>query len=163
MGELAFYLGDLDCAIEHLSRAIEHYHVERQSALVLKLGDDPGILARPYLALSLWLKGEVGNAFKQCNEAIAEAEKFGHEYTLTQANFDTAWLHAIARSFESAKMFASKSIELCSNGKDEFRLYLGCASVLRGWVMTLEGNTTQGIKCIKQGMPLIEDTDAESA
>ena len=26
--------------------------------------------------------------------------------------------------------------------------------------MTLEGNTTQGIKCIKQGMPLIEDTDA---
>ena len=163
MGELAFYLGDLDCAIEHLSRAIEHYHVERQSALVLKLGDDPGILARPYLALSLWLKGEVGNAFKQCNEAIAEAEKFGHEYTLAQANFDTAWLHAIARNFESAKMFASKSIELCSNGKDEFRLYLGCASVLRGWVMTLEGNTTQGIKCIKQGMPLIEDTDAESA
>ena len=78
MGELAFYLGDLDCAIEHLGRAIEHYHVERQSALVLKLGDDPGILARPYLALSLWLKGEVGNAFKQCNEAIAEAEKFGH-------------------------------------------------------------------------------------
>jgi class 3 adenylate cyclase/tetratricopeptide (TPR) repeat protein/ABC-type transport system involved in cytochrome c biogenesis ATPase subunit len=160
MGELAFYLGDLDCAIEHLSRAIEHYHVERQSALVLKLGDDPGILARPYLALSLWLKGEVGNAFKQCNEGIAEAEKFGHEFTLTQANFDTAWLHAIARSFESAKMFASKSIELCSNSKDEFRLYLGCASVLRGWVMTLEGNTTQGIKCIKQGMPLIEDTDA---
>jgi len=160
MGELAFYLGDLDCAIEHLGRAIEHYHVERQSALVLKLGDDPGILARPYLALSLWLKGEVGNAFKQCNEAIAEAEKFGHEYTLAQANFDTAWLHAIARSFESAKMFASKSIELCSVGKDEFRLYLGCASVLRGWVMTLEGNTTQGIKCIKQGMPLIEDTDA---
>ena len=160
MGELAFYLGDLDCAIEHLGRAIEHYHVERQSALVLKLGDDPGILARPYLALSLWLKGEVGNAFKQCNEAIAEAEKFGHEYTLAQANFDTAWLHAIARSFESAKMFASKSIELCSVHKDEFRLYLGCASVLRGWVMTLEGNTTQGIKCIKQGMPLIEDTDA---
>ena len=32
MGELAFYLGDLDCAIEHLGRAIEHYHVERQSA-----------------------------------------------------------------------------------------------------------------------------------
>ena len=26
--------------------------------------------------------------------------------------------------------------------------------------MTVEGNTTQGIKCIKQGMPLIEDTDA---
>jgi tetratricopeptide (TPR) repeat protein len=51
MGELAFYLGDLDCAIEHLGRAIEHYHVERQSALVLKLGDDPGILARMYLAL----------------------------------------------------------------------------------------------------------------
>jgi len=160
MGELSFYLGDLDRAIEHLSRAIEHYHVERQSALVLKLGDDPGILARPYLALSLWLKGEVGNAFKQCNEAIAEAEKFGHEFTLAQANFDIAWLHAIGRNFESAKMFASKSIELCSNGKDEFRLYLGCASVLRGWVMTLEGNTTQGIKCIKQGMPLIEDTDA---
>jgi class 3 adenylate cyclase/tetratricopeptide (TPR) repeat protein len=160
MGELAFYLGDLDRATEHLSRAIEHYQVERQSALVLKLGDDPGILARPYLALSLWLKGEIGNAFKQCNEGIAEAEKFGHEYTLAQANFDAAWLHAIARNFESAKMFASKSIDLCSNGKDEFRLYLGCASVLRGWVMTLEGDTTQGIKCIEQGMALIEDTDA---
>jgi class 3 adenylate cyclase/tetratricopeptide (TPR) repeat protein len=160
MGELAFYLGDLDCAIEHLSRALEHYQVERQSALVLKLGDDPGILARPYLALSLWLKGEVGNAFKQCTEGIAEAEKFSHEYTLAQANFDTAWLHAIARNFESAKMFASKSIELCSNGKDEFRLYLGCASVIRGWVMTLEGDTTQGITCMKQSMPLIEDTDA---
>ena len=95
-----------------------------------------------YLALSLWLKGEIGNAFKQCNEGIADAEKLGHEYTLGQATFDAAWLHAIARNYESAKKFASKSIELCSNGKDEFRLYLGCASVIRGWVMTLEGNTT---------------------
>ena len=59
---------------------------------------------------------------------------------LAQANFDTAWLHAIARNYESAKKFASKSMELCSNGKDEFRLYLGCASVIRGWVMTLKGN-----------------------
>ena len=160
MGELAFYLGDLDRAIEHLSRAIEHYEVDRQSALVLKLGDDPGILARMYLALSLWLKGEIGNAFNQCNEGIADAEKLGHEYTLAQATFDAAWLHAIARNYESAKKFASKSIELCSNGKDEFRLYLGCASVLRGWVMTLEGNTIQGIMCMTQGMPLIEDTDA---
>jgi tetratricopeptide (TPR) repeat protein len=160
MGELAFYLSDLDRAIEHLSRAIEHYQVDRQSALVVKLGDDPGILARMYLALSLWLKGEIRNAFKQCNEGIADAEKFGHEYTLAQATFDAAWLHAIAGNYESAKKFASKSIGLCSNGKDEFRLYLGCASVLRGWVMTLEGNTIQGIMCMTQGMPLIEDTDA---
>ena len=160
MGELAFYLGDLDRAVEHLSRAIEHYEVDRHRALVLRLGEDPGILARPYLALSFWLKGEIGNAFKQCNEGIAEAQKLGHEYTLGQATFDAAWLHAIARNFESAKKFASKSIELCSNSKDEFRLYLGCASVIRGWVMTLKGNTTQGIKCMKQGMPLIEDTDA---
>jgi tetratricopeptide (TPR) repeat protein len=160
MGELAFYLSDLDRAIEHLSRAIEHYQVDRQSALVVKLGDDPGILARMYLALSLWLKGEIRNAFNQCNEGIADAEKLGHEYTLAQATFDAAWLHAIARNYESAKKFASKSIGLCSNGKDEFRLWLGCASVLRGWVMTLEDNTTQGIKCMKQGMPLIEDTDA---
>jgi len=160
MGELAFYLGDLDRAIEHLSRAIEHYQFDRQSALVVKLGDDPGILARMYLALSLWLKGEIRNAFNQCDEGIADAEKLGHEYTLTQATFDAAWLHAIARNYESAKKFASRSIELCSQGKDEFRLWLGCASVLRGWVMTLEDNTTQGIKCMKQGMPLIEDTDA---
>jgi len=160
MGELAFYLGDLDRAIEHLSRAIEHYQVDRQSALVVKLGDDPGILARMYLALSLWLKGEIRNAFNQCNEGIADAEKLGHEYTLAQATFNAAWLHAIARNYESAKKFASKSIGLCSNGKDEFRLWLGCASVLRGWVMTLEGNTIQGIMCMTQGMPLIEDTDA---
>ena len=75
MGELAFYLGDLDRAVEHLSRAIEHYEVDRHRALVLRLGEDPGILARPYLALSFWLKGEIGNAFKQCNEGIAEAAK----------------------------------------------------------------------------------------
>ena len=144
MGELAFYSGDLDRAIEHLNRAIEHYEADRHRVLVLKLGDDPGILARPYLALSLWLKGEVGNAFKQCNEGIADAEKLGHEYTLAQATFDAAWLHAIARNYESAKKFASRSIELCSNGKDEFRLYLGCASVIRGWVMTLKGNRLKG-------------------
>ena len=161
MGELAFYLGDIDRAIEHLNRAIEHYEVDRHSALVLKLSDDPGILARMYLALSLWLKGEVGNALKHCNEGIADAEKLGHEYTLGQAMFDAAWLHAIARNYECAKKFASKSIELCSKGKDEFRLYLGCSSVIRGWVMALEGNTTQGIMCMKQSMPLIEDTDAE--
>ena len=51
-----------------------------------------------YLALSLWLKGETGNAFKQCNEGIADAEKLGHEYTRGQATFDAAWLHAIARN-----------------------------------------------------------------
>ena len=41
MGELAFYLGDLDRAVEHLSRAIEHYEVDRHRALVVRLGEDP--------------------------------------------------------------------------------------------------------------------------
>jgi hypothetical protein len=58
-------------------------------------------------------------------------------------------LHAIARNFECAEKFASQVIELFSN------------FVLRGWVMALEGNTTQGITGMKQGMPLIQDTDAE--
>ena len=40
MGELAFYLGDLDCAIEHLGRAIEHYHDERRQ------GEGPRRLSR---------------------------------------------------------------------------------------------------------------------
>src|SRR5262249_16390499 len=51
-GELAFYLGDLDRAEEHLSRSIEHYKVERHSQLLRQLGDDPGVLARMYLAIS---------------------------------------------------------------------------------------------------------------
>jgi class 3 adenylate cyclase/tetratricopeptide (TPR) repeat protein len=160
-GELAFYLGDLDRAIEHLSRSLEHYSVERHGELLRKLGDDPGVLARMYLAVSLWLKGEVGNALAQCEEGIATAEKLRHEYTLGQATFDAAWLHAIGRNYECAKKFAAESIGLCSNGKDEFRLYLGCSTVITGWIMVLEGNGPEGIRCMKQGMPLIEDTDAE--
>jgi class 3 adenylate cyclase/tetratricopeptide (TPR) repeat protein/anti-anti-sigma regulatory factor len=160
-GELAFYVGDLDRAIQHLRRSIERYDVRRHSELLRKLGDDPGALARMYLAISLWLKGENRGALKQCEEGIAIAEQLGHDYTLGQATFDAAWLHAIARNYRTAKEFASRSIKLCSNGKDEFRLYLGCSTVIDGWVAALEGNVRDGITAMRRGMPLIEDTDAE--
>lgn len=159
-GELAFYLGDLDRAAGHLRRSIEHYSVERHGELLRKLGDDPGVLARMYLAVGLWLKGEIGEAFKHCEEGIAIAEKLAHEYTLGQATFDAAWLYAIAGKHKEAKKYASRSIALCGGRKDEFRLYLGCSSVISGWIMTLEGNAREGIGAMRQALPLLEDVDA---
>lgn len=159
-GELAFYLGDLDRAVAHLGQSIEHYSIERHRELLRKLGDDPGVLARMYLAVGLWLKGEIGESFKHCAEGIAIAEKLGHDYTLGQATFDAAWLYAIAGKRQEAKSYAARSIALCSNGRDEFRLYLGCSTVISGWIMTLEGDAREGVKSMKQALPLIEDVDA---
>ena len=159
-GELAFYLGDLDRAVKHLSRSIEQYSIERHGELLRKLGDDPGVLAQMYLAVGLWLGGDVGDAFRQCEMGIATAEKLAHDYTLGQATFDAAWLYAIAGRRKEAKEYASRSIALCGNGKDEFRLYLGCSSVIRGWVTALEGDARDGVRAMKQAFSLIEDAHA---
>ena len=124
------------------------------------LGDDPGALARMYLSLSLWFRGETREAFQCCADGTAAAQDCGHQYTLGQANFDAAWLHALARQHEGAQSHAERAIALCSNGKDEFRLYLGCASVISGWISAMRGNVGEGINSMRQAMPLIEQTDA---
>src|SRR5262249_6738015 len=160
-GELTFYLGDMDRAIDHLRRATTNYRAEHHGQLLRKLGDDPGVQARMYLALSLWFKGDRGEAFRQCEEGLLAAERLRHEYTLGQATFDAAWLHAIARNHQSAKRFAARSTERCSTRRDELRLYLGCSRVISGWIMTCEGEIRDGIEVMKRAMPIIEDTDAE--
>jgi class 3 adenylate cyclase/tetratricopeptide (TPR) repeat protein len=159
-GELAFYLGDLDRSIKHLNRSIERYSIDRHAELLRQLGDDPGILARMYLAVGLFLKGEVGDAFKHCEMGIAAAERAGHDYTLGQATFDAAWLYAIAGQRKKAKEYVARSIALCSNGKDEFRLYLGCSSVISGWITSLEGDAGEGVRAMKRAFTLIEDAHA---
>jgi len=159
-GELAFYLGDLDRSIKHLNRSIERYSIDRHPELLRQLGDDPGILARMYLAVGLFLKGEVGDAFKHCETGIAAAERAAHDYTLGQATFDAAWLYAIAGQRKKAKEYVARSIALCSNGKNEFRLYLGCSSVISGWITALEGDAGEGVRAMKRAFLLIEDAHA---
>jgi tetratricopeptide (TPR) repeat protein len=159
-GELAFYLGDLDRSVKHLNRSIERYSIDRHPELLRQLGDDPGILARMYLAVGLFLKGDVGDAFAQCETGIAAAERAAHDYTLGQATFDAAWLYAIAGQRKKAQEYAARSIALCSNGKDEFRLYLGCSGVISGWIMASEGDAGQGVRAMKRAFSLIEDAHA---
>jgi hypothetical protein len=57
LGATWFWLGALPVARQHVEEGIALYTSEQGRALVLPIGQDPGVTCRAFAALILWLLG----------------------------------------------------------------------------------------------------------
>ena len=74
-------------AQEHLQHALLLYKPERDNALALTYGQDPGVAALSYLALTHWPLGNVTRAIAYSHEAVAHSNASCHVNTIAYAIF----------------------------------------------------------------------------
>ncbi len=82
LGLTHFCGGDFAAAAQHLRQVLQLYDRERHRDLADRFGQDPGANARIFLALSLWIMGEIDEALSHAELAFAQAQSSGHPPTI---------------------------------------------------------------------------------
>ena len=145
------FLGELENARLHLERVVELYDHERHGSHAFIYGDNLATSARGALALGLSLLGFPEQSLRQSYETIATLRSltehrysvaFGLDVAATQRQWrgDAAETHALA---DEAYAFSEE------HGLAFVR---AMAAIIRGWVLTRQGQIGEGIAGMRRGL-----------
>jgi predicted ATPase len=142
LGQTYFFIGEFPEAREHLEQTIALHEPKGHKAHVL-MHSDPGVGARSYAALTLWILGYPAQALERSREALDLALELSHPFSLAQARQHAAFVHLFRGEVRPARDQAEALIGLSS--EQGFPFYVGVGVFLRGWVQATEGQLEEGI------------------
>jgi predicted ATPase len=144
-----YFTGDFAAAREHAKRGIRLWRSGGVSSPIEEVST-PAISCLCYEALSEWHLGEIACCQATIAEAIALAKELDDMHALVQALYFAAVLGQFERNPAEVERLASDLIELST--RQNFALWLPGGELLRGWVRSACGDTTEGILRIEQGI-----------
>ena len=111
------------------------------------LAFDPYAVMLAYLAVTLAYLGYADQARARMAEAVSEARRLGHLYTLAQVLVFANWIDWLTGSPD---VHTEEVLTLST--EQGFRYYLGWAMALRGRLLTARGQAQEGLAQLTQGL-----------
>jgi len=159
LGMPSFYLGELTLAHAHFEQSIALYDPQQHRFHAFLYGVNPGIISFSIDALVLWQLGYPDQALQKSHEALTLAQQLSHPYSSVYAMTFAGVLQYFLRQEQAVEERAAAALRLAS--EHGFPMWLGFATALRGWVLVEEGQTTEGIAHLRQGLATFQATGAE--
>jgi class 3 adenylate cyclase/predicted ATPase len=144
------YRGRFAAAEHHLHRCINLYSPDLHSYLIERHGTDPGVVSRSYLGYLLWFLGRPDAARQHSEEAIANAEKIRHPFTLAFALMFGAYLCQHLRDVEGTRDYANRAMIIAT--EHNFLHWKQQAAILRGWAHVQLGEADEGLSQMRFGV-----------
>jgi predicted ATPase len=151
--------GEFARAQEHEAKGIALYDPQQHSSLALAYGEHPAVVCRCFAAHDLWFLGYPDRALVSIQNAVALARQLAHPFMLVHALDFAAWLHLLRREVQQTREWAQADVALATEHKIAYFLALG--TVFQGWALVGEGQTTQGVAQMRQGLAAYRATGAE--
>jgi class 3 adenylate cyclase/predicted ATPase len=153
-GQSEFLLGDIVSARINLEQGLALFKPADRTYYATLTPQDGRVLMLCFLSNALAAMGYVDQALDSAEDAIAEARRLGHSYTLAIALAFSLPQHYIggwAAHSPSEALRRIKELEVLStqHGLSSFR---GNAIVWRGSCLAALGHPLQGVEVIKQGI-----------
>ena len=143
--------GDLLGACQHIEAALALYDREKHSQHAhLYGGHDPGVCGYVSHALNLMTLGYPHQAVGQMERGLALAREIDHPPSLAQALWFRAELHHFRREPQAVEEFANAVLPLVSQHGSV--VGVANATMLRGWALTAQGATGDGIAELRKGL-----------
>jgi predicted ATPase/DNA-binding winged helix-turn-helix (wHTH) protein/class 3 adenylate cyclase len=158
LGIVLFWIGEFAPSRLHLEQAMALYDPQQHCAAAF-YGQAPGVGYRRYVAWLLWLLGYPDQALENTRAALSLAQELVHPLSLAMALCCAAVFHQLRREVGAAQERAEAAIALCT--EQGFTLYLAWGTILRGWAAAEQGQATEGIAQMRQGMEAWRATGAE--
>jgi len=149
LGLTHYFIGDVIVAYSYIEKAAQLDSLDRDRTFTYICGQDSSVGNLVYMALTLWLMGELDQALDKSGEAISLARKLEHPFSLAYALNFSAWLHYMLRKTDSAEILANEVISL-SLEQGFFWVTLG--SVILGWTKVSAGDSDQGLTMMETGL-----------
>ena len=152
------YRGRFAASQHHLHRCINLYSPDLHSDLMERHGTDPGVVSLSYLGYLLWFLGRPDAARQHSEQAIANAEKIRHPFTLAFALVFGAYLCQHLRDVEGTRDHANRAMIIAT--EHNFLHWKQQAAILRGWALAQLGEADEGLSQMRFGLDEYEAMDS---
>ena len=158
-----YFLGELEQARQQLERVLEQYDHDRHSAHAFIYGNNPATSAQGALALGLWLLGYPDQSLRHSQENLATLRSLvkHHPYSVAFDLTVAAILCQWRGDAPATRALAEEAHALSE--KHDLAFISAMASILKGWVLTREGELSEGITQMRDGLAAQLATGAELA
>jgi predicted ATPase len=158
LGMTMLYSGRFLDSRDHLERGLSVYDPRLHSSLIETHGTDPGIVCLSYLGFTLWFLGYPGRARELSEQALTDAERLRHPFTLAFALAFRAYLSQHLRDVEETQEFATRTLAI--SAEHGFLHWRHQATMLRGWALVELNQIDEGLNQIRTGLEGYEAMEA---
>jgi predicted ATPase len=158
LGLTWLWLGALPAARQHLEEAIARYTPDQRRVMVFRVGNEPGVPCRLYVAMILWVLGYPQQALARLHDALALPHELSHPFSLAVGRCLAATASQFRRDVPAAHEHAEAAIALATeHGIPQWAAY---GTSLRGWTLAMQGQGEEGLAQIRQGIAAWRATGA---
>lgn len=150
LGVPHFFGGEIDTALGHLDQSVELSDGRHDARAAQRYGQDPAIMARSFLAFSLWFTGRPDAALAKTARNLQAARELGHPFSLALAHAYAALLHTMMRRSDRA-LECSEAVVAISE-EQAFPLWRGFGVVTRARARVELGGDASSVDEIQAGL-----------
>jgi predicted ATPase len=159
LGATLFWLGEMAPARAHVEQGMALYAPQQHHSLASLYGEDPGVVCRAYAARTLWFLGYPDHALERNREALALAQEVAHPFSRVYALTGAATLHQCRREGHATQARAEAAITIAT--EQGLPYWVAWGTVLQGWALATQGQATEGLVRLRQGLAAYRETGAE--
>jgi len=161
LGASRYFLGHPPVALQHLKDGIARYTPDQRRAPVFRSAQDPGVACRSYSALCLWLLGFPDQALARAQDGLALALELKHPFSVVFARCWLAWVSKLRRDVSNVREQAEGALTLAT--EQGFPIWAAKATIHRGWALTMQHKSGEGVMVLQQGIAAWRATGANAA
>jgi adenylate cyclase len=155
LGLTCLIQGDLTAAQAHLGEALRTCRPEWDQETKVRFGADTGATAMAYLAQTMWLLGEFGQARALIDGAVARAVETAHIQTQCNTYTAKSLLDGLRGDTEDASNAAEVVVQL--GRRHGLPLYLAWGTVLLTWASSRLGDRKTGLAKLEEALCAYSD------
>jgi len=126
--------------------------------VALLYGQDPGVACRSFDELVLWQLGYPERALATTSAALALAQDLAHPFSRVFALAFATWLEQLRGETQRIVELTATLQDLCA--KHGFPQWLAAGLIWRGWALGHQGQATEGMVQMQQGLEAFRRTGA---
>ena len=154
-GVTHWFAGEYREGREHLERALTLFQPGRDDDLAFRFGQDAGVTAMHYLALTLWALGDVGRAVSLVGDAEARIADHPHIGTRANGKWHLAMFALMLGDLSRVTSVAAELTTLTRNR--ELPLWRAIAMFLGGLAGGQGGAACGGLERMRHGIELLRE------
>jgi predicted ATPase len=154
-GATQWFAGDFTAARSFLERALAVFDPQRHGDEAFRFAQDIGVTITAYLALVLWVLGEVERARTIAEQTMARATQTGHVGTIGYAHFHFAVFEMMRRSVSAAAPHIKALVDV--SRAHEMGMWTAYGKFLAPWSRCCMGGADASLAEMRDGIATCRD------
>ncbi|MBI3249322.1 MAG: AAA family ATPase [Deltaproteobacteria bacterium] len=159
LAHVFFHTGDSRLAWQHLEQALAIYDPQQHSSHGSFYGQDARVTCLALAPLALWTLGYPDQALERCRQAIELGRSLDYPHSLAFALSFAASFFYYRREVAAVRQQTEDLITLATT--QDFPLWLAQGKFWQGWVLSEQGEQSDGIEHMRAALDAWRETGAE--